>query len=76
MRLMRLMYCMQELLKKDSPYIISTHSPILMTFPDAEILEITEEGICSVDYKDTEHFIITKRFMAAPERMIESLLKE
>lgn len=76
MRLMRLMYCMQELVKKDSQFIISTHSPILMTFPDAEILEITEDGICSVDYKDTEHFIITKRFMDAPERMIESLLKE
>ena len=76
MRLMRLMYLMKELVKKDSQFIISTHSPILMTFPDAEILEITEEGICSVDYKDTEHFIITKRFMDAPERMIESLLEE
>jgi len=76
MRLMRLMYLMQELVKKDSQFIISTHSPILMTFPDAEILEITEEGICSVDYKDTEHFIITKRFMDAPEKMIESLLRE
>lgn len=76
MRLMRLMVCMQELVKKDSQFIISTHSPILMTFPDAEVLEITENGIHTVNYKDTEHYIVTKRFMDAPERIIENLLGE
>ena len=75
MRLMRLMCCMQELVTRNSQFIISTHSPMLMTFPDAEILEITEEGIRSVDYKETEHFLITKRFMDAPEKMIEDLLE-
>lgn len=75
MRLMRLMCYMQELVNKDSQFIISTHSPVLMTFPGAEVLEITEDGIDSVDYKKTEHFIVTKRFMDAPEQMLQSLLK-
>lgn len=61
---------------KNSQFIISTHSPILMTYPGAEVLEITEDGIETVAYKDTEHFIVTKRFMDAPERMIEDLLGE
>ncbi len=74
MRLMRLMCYMQDLVQKDSQFIISTHSPILMTFPGAEVLEITEEGIQTVDYKDTEHFLITKRFMDAPEKIVEELL--
>lgn len=74
MRLMRLMCYMQQLVNNNSQFIISTHSPILMTFPNAEILEITDAGINSVDYKDTEHFLITKRFMDAPEKMIENLL--
>jgi len=39
-------------------------------------LEITESGIKSVNYKDTEHYIVTKRFMDAPEKMVESLLGE
>ena len=65
---------LQELVKENSQFIISTHSPILMTFPDAEVLEITETGIQSVDYKDTEHYIVTKRFMDAPEKMVEELL--
>ncbi len=74
MRLMRLMCYMQELVRQDSQFIISTHSPILMTFPGAEVLEITEAGIRAVNYKDTEHFMVTKRFMDAPEKMLESLL--
>ena len=74
MRLMRLMVCMQELVKQNSQFIISTHSPILMTFPNAEILEITEKEIRSVSYKDTQHYLVTKRFMDAPEKMIENLL--
>lgn len=74
MRLMRLMYCIKELVNKNSQFIISTHSPILMTYPGAEVLEISEEGIKSVNYKDTDHFIITKRFMDAPERITEDLL--
>lgn len=74
MRLMRLMVCMQELVKKDSQFIISTHSPILMTFPNSEVLEITETGINPVNYKDTEHYIVTKRFMDAPEKIIKNLL--
>ena len=73
-RLMRLMYCIKELVNKKSQFIISTHSPILMTYPGAEILEISEAGIKSVNYKDTEHFIITKRFMDAPEQIIKDLL--
>lgn len=74
MRLMRLMYCMQELANKNSQFIISTHSPILMTYPGAEVLEITQDGIRSVDYRDTEHFMITKRFMGAPEKIVKELL--
>lgn len=76
MRLMRLMFCMQKLVEKNSQFIISTHSPILMTFPDSEVLEITESEIKSVSYKDTEHYVITKRFMDAPEKIIENLLRE
>ena len=75
-RLMRLMVYMKQLVDRNSQFIISTHSPILMTFPDAEVLEITEEGMKSVNYKDTEHYIVTKRFMDAPEKMVESLLGE
>lgn len=64
----------KKLVDNNSQFIISTHSPILMTFPDAEVIEINQEEIKSVDYKEIEHFLITKRFMDSPEQMIKNLL--
>ena len=74
MRLMELICYIKKLVDNNSQFIISTHSPILMTFPNAEVIEITQEEIKSVDYKETEHFLITKRFMDSPEQMIKNLL--
>lgn len=59
----------------DAP-IIATHSPILMAFPDAEILKFTSEGISSVKYQDTEHYKITKNFLDNPEKMLYYLLND
>ncbi|MBQ7836431.1 MAG: AAA family ATPase [Clostridia bacterium] len=73
MRIMTLMAAMDELVKDDSQFIIATHSPILMAFPDAEILEFSDNGIRSVPYKETEHYQVTKRFLEAPERMLKYL---
>ena len=73
MKLMTLMVLMDQLVKDGSQFFISTHSPILMTFPGAEILELSANGIRPVQYRDTEHFQITKRFLDAPERMLAAL---
>lgn len=72
-RILRLMCNINNLVNDNSQFIIATHSPILMAFPGAEVLELTKNGIHSVDYKDTEHYIITKRFLGAPEKMCEEL---
>lgn len=74
MRLMRLMAKMDDLVKRNSQFIISTHSPILMAYPGAEILELCEDGIRSVSYKETEHYQTTLRFLQNPEKMIGYLL--
>lgn len=74
MRLLVLMAEISKLEKKNSQFIIATHSPILMSFPNAQILEFTQLGIKKVDYKDTEHFKITKSFFDDPEKMLYYLL--
>ncbi len=76
MRLMTLMARINELVKKNSQFIISTHSPMLMTLPGAEIYEITSRGISSVHYNETEHFQTMKNFLDAPERSLKYLLEE
>ncbi len=75
MRLLTLMAEINELTKKNSQFIIATHSPILMAFPNAQILEFSENGIKVCDYKDTEHYKITKNFLENPEKMLHYLLK-
>ena len=73
MKLMTLMCLMRNLVDDKSQFIISTHSPILMTFHGAEIYELTENAIRSVYFRDTEHFQVTKQFLNAPEQMIRYL---
>lgn len=73
MKLMTLMCHMRNLVNERSQFIISTHSPILMTFPGAEIYELSGDGIRPARYQDTEHFQVTKQFLNAPERMIRYL---
>lgn len=76
MRMMRLMCNINNLVKNGSQFIISTHSPILMTFPNADVLEITQKGIKSVPFAETEHFQITKRFLNNPEQMHKYLFDD
>jgi predicted ATPase len=74
MRLLTLIVEIDNLVKKDSQFIIATHSPMLMAFPNAEILEFSESGIKSVDYRDTGHYNITRRFLENPDKMLKYLL--
>ncbi len=76
MKLMALMVEMDRLVKKNSQFIIATHSPILMAFPGASVLEFSEHGIESVNYKETEHYAVTKQFLDNPERMLKYLFEE
>ena len=69
-RLLTLMSEINELVKNDSQFIIATHSPILLAFPNAQILEFNEDGIKEVSYTETEHYKITKSFLDNPEKML------
>ena len=75
MRLLTLMAEINELVKKNSQFIIATHSPILMAMPDSEIFEFSENGIKKVPYKETEHYTVTKAFLENPERMLKYLFE-
>lgn len=51
-----------------SQFVIATHSPILLTFPGAEILSFDGDSIRAVALEDTAHFQITKGILSAPDR--------
>ena len=74
MRIMSLICEIDRLAKLDSQFIIATHSPMLMAFPDAEVLNITDNGLTRVSYRDTEHYRLMRHFLENPERMLDYLL--
>ena len=74
--IIRLIRNMARLVEEDSQFIISTHSPMLMTFPNAEIYQIREGGIDSLPYNQTEHYKTTVRFLRDPESALEDILGE
>ncbi len=75
-RLMTLLVHLHALVQEGSQFLIATHSPILMAFPGAQILELGASGIRKVGYRDTEHYQVTRRFLENPEQMLHYLLEE
>ena len=74
-RLLTLMVMLDQLVKKDSQFVIATHSPILMAFPGARIYQLGEAGVTMAEYRETEHYQLTRRFLENPERMLHYLLE-
>jgi predicted ATPase len=47
--------------------IIATHAPMLMAYPGARLLSLTEKGLAPIALEDTEHFRLMRDFWADPE---------
>ena len=62
-----------DLVDEGSQFIMATHSPILMAYPNAQIYQLSTDGIEPVAYEDTEHYQVTRTFLASPERMFRQL---
>ncbi len=75
-RQMAMLTRLHQLVQQRSQFVIATHSPILMAYPHADILQIGEEGLQHVAYRDTEHDRLTRAFLEQPQRMLETLLDD
>jgi len=64
-----------DLVNLDSQFIIATHSPILMAYPDAHIYSCSPRGLERVTYEETEHYRVMHQFISNPKRMLHLLLK-
>lgn len=49
-------------------FVIATHSPILMTIPGAEILQIEDGAISPIRLQDTLHYQVTRGILENPDR--------
>jgi predicted ATPase len=75
-RQLALLARMHDLVQASSQFIIATHSPILLAYPDAIIYSLENDGIRKVQYADTEHYVVTRQFLNNHENMLEGLLRK
>jgi predicted ATPase len=61
---------------KDAQFIISTHSPILLGYPDAQIFSFDEDRVQEIEYEQTAPLQIVRRFVNDRDRFVRELLRE
>jgi predicted ATPase len=60
-----------------SQFVIATHSPILMAYPDATIYNLSPEGeIQPIAYEQTEHYRVTLDFLTNRDSYLRHLLAD
>lgn len=72
-RQIALLALMKDAVAADAQFIIATHSPILMAFPGAQILHLSENGICEQRWEEVEHVRMTRDFLANPDLFLRHI---
>ena len=69
---------MNDLLAADerTQFIIATHSPILLAFPDAQIVSFDGARLRDIDYRETDAYALTRRFLTDPKRAVATLFRD
>lgn len=71
-RQLSLLCLIDELVKKGSQFIISTHSPILISYRNGKILDLND-NFKEVSYKDTEIYKLYKMYLDNSDNMQERM---
>jgi len=74
-RQMAILARMNELTKQNSQFIIATHSPILLSYPNAIIYQIENDKLREVKYEEAEIYETTKYFLNHYKNMHDVLFK-
>lgn len=62
------------LVLRKAQFVIATHSPILMAYPNATIYLFSQDGVTQVRYDETEHFTVTRDFLNHVDVSLDELL--
>jgi predicted ATPase len=64
---------LKDLVTNGAQFIIATHSPIILAFPDAVLLRFDGEQIKKVAYDEVENVQLTRDFLNNPELFLRYL---
>lgn len=75
LRQMAMLARIHELVQQNSQFIISTHSPILMAYPDSIIYNLKPDGIEIRSLEETDHYVIMRKFLNNKDNMLKQLFE-
>jgi predicted ATPase len=58
---------LKEMVTQDAQFIIATHSPMLLAFPNADVYSFDEQPPRCVPFEELEHVRLTRDFLNNPE---------
>lgn len=76
MRQLSFLRIIDDLCKQGAQFIIATHSPIILSYPEAQIYSTNEGNIDVVHYEETEHYMLTKNFLNDYKLYLHQLLSD
>ena len=70
---MALLALMMETVAQEAQFVIATHAPMLMAYPGAQILHLSEDGIREQQWEEVEHVQMTRAFLTDPDLFLRHL---
>ena len=67
---------LHHLVENGSQFVIATHSPMLMAYPESKVMWLDEDGMQEMAYEATEHYCLTRAFLHNPKKYLDILLEE
>jgi predicted ATPase len=64
---LELLSLLRDMVRRQAQFVIATHSPILMTYPGAVILNFNDPQLRPVLLEETGHYQVTRRLLLSPE---------
>ncbi|WP_175615739.1 AAA family ATPase [Piscibacillus halophilus] len=61
---------------EECQFIIATHSPILLGYPNATIYSFDNDDIHEIEYEETDHYQITRYFLQNREKLLQDILSD
>ena len=72
---MSLLAAMRRLAEGGAQFIVATHSPMLICYPEATLYELDAGALRERHYSETELFQVSRRFLRDPVRILEELFR-
>jgi predicted ATPase len=75
-RQLQFLALLHDYVQRGGQFVIATHSPFIMAYPDASIYSLDGESSRPIAYTETEHYLISRGFLSNPRRSLKELFAE